>query len=292
MSRKDFRLLKKIKDPKFEIDRLEFYSLSLFLGIRDFQLLITDVESNRCLLLEDYVFDSDVGEQEKFESIRFIFDDHHLLLAKFWHSINFIVKNRSFSLIPKDHFEEEKVSAYLQINSHMDIDKDEIMLCYHKDLELVNVFSVSRSIVDFASAIYPGKQVKYVHQSSLLINGVTGLSSNKKNIIIYIDRFGLHIAVGQDQKLLFYNQYTIRKFSDYLKFIRMSAGELQIDLKNDLVHVYGYLGEHTPQFKELIKYIPQLTLGQRPGNLQFSYVFDEIFDHQYFDLFSAESKKH
>jgi hypothetical protein len=91
IDQKSFRLLKKIKDPKFEIDRLEYYSLSLYIGQKDFQILITDHETSYVVLLEDYVFDPNLEDTVKKEAIKFIFDDHHLLLANFWRSINLII---------------------------------------------------------------------------------------------------------------------------------------------------------------------------------------------------------
>lgn len=289
MSLKAFRLLKKIKDPKFEIDRLEFYSLSLFIGFKDFQILITDTETNQCILLEDYVFESKLEDYEKSDVIKFIFDDHHLLLANFWKNINLIIKNRAFSFIPKNIFSEEKISTYLKINASFDPEVDELMLMYHKDLDFVNVFTVPKSIVNLVTKVYPGKKIRYIHQSSSLVNGVIAQNEiDQRDIVIYIDRFGLHILVVENKKLIFYNQYIIKKFDDYLKFIKMVSAELNFNLESDKISLYGYLGRNTPHFKELKKSIQELTLGHRPDNLNFGYVFDEVLEHQYFDLFSTQ----
>ena len=290
ISQKTFRLLKKIKDPKFEIDRLEFYSLSLFIGLKDFQILITDSETKQVVLLEDYVFDTQLNDHEKFSVIKFIFDDHHLLLANFWKAINVVVKNRNFSFVPENLYMENKISSYLKTHTSFDPVLDEIMLTYHKKLDFVNVFTVPKSLVTLTSNVYPGKKVRFIHQSSTLIHGViTKNEIGKKDVVIYIDRFGLHILVAKDKKLIFYNQYIIKKFDDYIKFIKMAANELHFDLYEDTINLYGYLGKNTPHFNELKKTMAQLTLGTRPKNFNFSYVFDEIMEHQYFDLFSTET---
>ncbi len=289
MSQKSFRLLKKIKDPKFEIDRLEFYSLSLFIGLRDFQILIIDSETKQCILLEDYILDPELDEDNRFAVIKFIVDDHHLLLANFWNSINVIIKNRTFSFIPKKLFTEEKVATYLKLNSAFDPSNNEVMLTYHKELDFVNVFSTPRPIVDLVQRVYPGKRIKFLHQSSSLINGVITQSvSDEKNVVIYIDRFGLHILVAKNKKLLFYNQYAIKKFDEYIKFIKLAASILDFDLVADKISLYGYLGKNTPHFNELKKSMHLITLGKRPEYLTYGYVFDEILEHQYFDLFSTE----
>ena len=290
ISQKSFRLLKKIKDPKFEIDRLEFYSLSLFIGSRDFQILIADSETKQCLLLEDYVFDTQLEETDKFAVVKFIFDDHHLLLANFWKAVNLIIKNRNFSFVPENIFKENKISSYLNVHSSFSPVYDEVMLTYHKQLDFVNVFTVPRSLVTLTTSIYPGKSIQFIHQSSTLINGAIAKNElGEKGIFIYIDRFGLHIVVVNDKKLIFYNQYVINKFEEYIKFIKMAANELEFDLYSDKITLYGYLGKNTPHFSKLKDTMSQLTLGSRPKNLKFSFVFDEVLEHQYFDLFSTET---
>lgn len=285
-----FRLLKKIKDPKFEIDRLEYYSLSLFLGFRDFQILITDCETSHCVLLEDFAFDPKLKEEDKFETIKYIFDDHHLLMANFWKKVNVIVKNKNYNLTPTALFEERNAARYLSSNALFLPDKDELMLTQHYSQNIINVFSVPKPVVELLTGIYPNRKIQFMHQSSSLINGV--LAHNKPNeqtVALYIDRFGLHIIVANDKKLLFYNQYVIKKFSDYGRFIRMVAYSLSINLQETQIMLFGYLGNNTTHFKELGKIMPKLALGSRSENLKFGYVFDELLEHQYFDLFSTDT---
>ena len=290
ISQKSFRLLKKIKDPKFEIDRLEFYNLSLFVGPNDFQILITDSETNQCVLLEDYVFDTKLDDKAIVATVNFIFDDHHLLLANFWKGITLIIKSNKFSFVPKNLFSEGNIFSYLKINTSFNRSQNEVMLTYHRQLDFVNVFSVPKSIVELVSRVYPGKKIKYVHQSSSLIDGVIAKNEfGQKDVAIFIDRFGLHILVVNNKKLVFYNQYRIKRFGDYLKYIKLVANELKFDLGLDRISLYGYLGKKTPHFNELKKTMHRLTLGSRPTNLNFGYVFDEVLDHQYFDIFSTDT---
>ena len=95
-----YKLVKKIKDPKFEIDRLEYYSLSLYLGNRDFQILVIDHELQLVVLLEDYVFDPKMDEESRKGIIKFIFDDHHLLLANFLEINQFHSQEQEILLYP------------------------------------------------------------------------------------------------------------------------------------------------------------------------------------------------
>jgi hypothetical protein len=282
-----FKLLKKIKDPKFEIDRLDYYSLSLHLGKRDFQVLITDTTSNRCMLLEDYVFHKSEPTDVKLKILEYIFDDHHLLMAGFWKSISFSWKNKKFSFVPSEIFSEEAISGYLKLNADLDADGDRVFTSFHPENKFVNVFAGEKSIAGLVESTYPNKEVRFIHQSSVIADGAMEKSKHHdENIIVFVDRFTLHVVVMSKGHLKFYNQFPIVKFEDYLKYIRLVATELNLDLINQPISIYGYLGKKTPHFLALQKKLQSLKFGDRPENMQFSYVFDEITDHQYFDLFS------
>ena len=90
---------------------------------------------------------------------------------------------------------------------------------------------------------------------------------------------------------IYYGKIAIKKFGDYTNYLRIVAQELGFDLNYDDIKVYGYLGQNTPHFIELKKNIKQLAFGNRPANLKFGYVFDELMDHQYFDLFASEIQR-
>lgn len=280
-----YKLLKKVKDPKFDIDRLHNYSLSLHLGPRDFQLFVTDTEPGRCMLLEDYVFNQECTTQQKLEILHHIFDDHHLLLVGFWKSVVFAWKNRKFSMVPAAIFSDRSISSYLRLNGPFDYEKDHIFTAYHPSGDFVNVFAGEKAIVDFIDQTYKNKPVQYLHQSSVLVEGAREFAGEDgPTVLLFIDRFSLHIGVLTGDSLMFYNQYPIKRFNDYIKYIQLVAKELDLDFNKLPIVVYGYMGQNTPHFEALKKSLGSIGLGRRPGGLKYGYVFDEILDHQYFDL--------
>jgi hypothetical protein len=93
--------------------------------------------------------------------------------------------------------------------------------------------------------------------------------------------------VLQGKKLIFYNQYIIKRFTDYVQYIQMVAKELEFDPTIEEIKIYGYLGKNTPHFQELKKTLTELSFGSRPRKLKYGYIFDELQEHQYFDLFAT-----
>src|SRR5690606_3625800 len=102
----------------------------------------------------------------------------------------------------------------------------------------------------------------------------------------YVDRFKLHILSCQKGKLVYYNQFAIKQFSEYIKYIMLVMNSLKMDQHTSQVVLWGYLGKNSPHYYEFYKYISNVTFGVRPPGLQFGYMFDEAQDHHFFDLYS------
>lgn len=288
VSSTQFRLLRKAKDPKFNIDDLEHYDLMLQVGFSDIQLCINDSRKNRVLLIEDYVMPGVTNQIERAECLDCLFDDHHLLLAGFWNKIKVLVKNKRFSVIPKDLFSEKGIEEYIRINASLDDDEHECFYNFYKDLSLVNAFAVGNPVLSFINKTYKSKQIELYHQSSSFINGYNRYfnESEETDVCLYLDRFVLHIAVFKKGKFRFYNQFPVKIFDDYIRYANYVIDELSIHKKKDKFYVWGYLGRNSSHYRILKNNYPTLQFGKRPAGIKMGYVFDDIPEHQYFDLLS------
>jgi hypothetical protein len=284
----NYKLIHKVKDDKFDVDHLHHYNLHIQIGPRDLQFAVVDNETNRCLLLEDYILASVGSYQDLQVLLSNIFDQHHLLTAGFWKKVRIGIKNNKFSLIPAPLFVKDALVDYLSINSKVDPDKEKILYYKHIHSDAICVFAVHRVLYDWLSGLYPNAEVGFVHQSSSLIEGVINYGANHRNdsMFIYIDRFKLHVLTLRDQNLEYYNQFVIKEFNDYIKYIMLVLKGLHRDQKKSKVALWGYIGRDSAHFKEFHRYIQNLSFGDRPKYLEFGYVFDEVQDHQYFDLYS------
>jgi len=284
-----FKLLRKEKDPKFDIDNLEYYNLLLQVGFSDMQVCITDSRKNKIMLIEDYVMPGVTSHEERVDCLECLFDDHHLLLAGFWNQVRVMVKNKKFSLVPEVLFRDENTQDYIRLNSLFDPSQETFFHHRNEKLGVVNAFSVNKGVIQFLTRqTYPHKEIKFYHQSSSLIEGFqryfAGTSGNI--LAIYLDRFIMHIVYLKDGEFQFYNQFPIKTFDDYYRFIGFAVNEFSIDPMQDSFYIWGYLHQNSKHFNNLKARYPTLKVGERPADLTLSYVFDEIPEHQYFDLLS------
>lgn len=284
-----YKLIKKIKDDKFNIDHLEHYHLLLQLGPRDLQVAIIDSRSNQVLLLEDYILASVKTYGEFIEVLELIFDEHHLLLAGFWKAVKISIKNGKFSLVPSPLFDSGSLHKYLALNCQVDPDREDFTYFKHINTDAVNVFAVNKVINNWIQKTYPNTAAHVVHQSSALIEGVIRMSNEypENSLFLYVDRFKLHILALKDSSLEYYNQFPIKQFSDYVKYIMLVMKGLGRNQQSSNVVLWGYVGKQSPHYNEFYKYIRNISFGDRPSYLGYGYIFDEVQDHHFFDLYNT-----
>lgn len=284
----NYKLIKKIKDERFDEEFLHHYHLLLQLSTRDFQLLVVDPTDNKILLLEDFVLPNLTSHDELMQMLDQLFDSHALLKAGFWKKIKISIKNQKFVQVPQALFAEESLAEYLKFNAPVDSVKEDSLSTVNTRTQAVTIFAINKDLRQWFDKMYQNNPPTYTHQSAALIEGIMDFAEGRKDqpLYIYVDRFKLHLLACKDGKLLYYNQFAIKQFSDYVKYIMLVMRSLNMDQQTSQVVLWGYIGKNSPHYHEFYKYVNNVIFGERPGHLQFGYVFDEVQDHHFFDLYS------
>ena len=286
-----FKIVRKEKDPSFNIDSLDQYDLLLQFGPRDLQIGVVDCEEKRILLVEDYILPGANGIQDRLECYHQIFDDHHLLLANFWNHVKVSIKGRQFALVPASLFDPSNAALYLNINSPIKGRNEFLHTHTLEEMGITIVYVVETPVLEHLKSAYPKVEFKLVPHCASFIRGFRDIVSHTTGpvICLYLDRFTFHLVVFKNENLEYYNIFPINKFEDYSRYIRLVAGDQGLDLKTEHFLLWGYLSADSSHLVELKRDCPNLKLGGRPGGLKFGHAFDIIPDHQYFDLYSLNS---
>ena len=282
-----YKLIKKVRDERFDEELIHQYDLLIHIGTRDLQAAVIDTTDTRLVLLEDYVLPNVNSEDELLDAVEQIFDSHASLRAGFWHKIKISFKNQKFVQVPSSLFIEEAAESYLQFNASYDSSSEDILCVNHQRTDTITVFAVWDKLKDWFQKIYPNKHPIFLHQSACLIDSVLKYADGYYDnpLYIYVDRFRLHVLSCKEGKLVYYNQFIIKQFADYVKYIMLVMKSLNMDQQTSQVVLWGYIGKNSPHYHEFYKYINNVTFGKRPDFLQFGYMFDEIQDHHFFDLY-------
>ena len=192
----NYKLIKKIKDERFDVEHINQYNLLIHVGPRDLQVGIVDSTQNKMLLLEDFVFPSLSSQEELLQVLEELFDDHALLKAAFWKSVRISIKNNKFVQVPEVLFVEESQSEYLRFNAQLNQTKESVQSVVSKQSMAATVFAFPAEIKDWFTKLYPSLQIIFLHQSAVLIEGITRVSEHRKDnpLYIFVDRRVLAMA--------------------------------------------------------------------------------------------------
>jgi hypothetical protein len=281
-----YTLNQSVKDDKFSVDDILQYNLSLQVSRELFRLCVTDIQNNRCLLLEDYQIFNIQSNSALFTQLDEIFRNHTVLEAGFWKSIKLGIKNKSFSLVPDSLFEEEFARDYLSINST--INGTEVYYYKQKTSETINIFAADSEIIDWFKRKYPQKNIKVFHFTSPVIEGVMidRKLKDEKSLYIVGEKNMLTILVKADNKLNYCNSFTYYSPEDFIYFVMFVFDQLKLNPEVTPVVLWGDISTDSPVYNKLYKYIRNVSFGNKPAALFFGYQFDEIFDHRFFDLYN------
>ena len=286
-----YKLIRKVKDTQFDEELIDQYHLLMNIGTKDFQLLVIEPGENKVLLLEDFVLPGLTSNDELIQILDQLFDSHAFLKAGFWRKIKVSIKNQKFVQVPDTLFVPESAGEYLKFNAAIDPVREECMASYNERARAVTVFAINSDLKNWLMRLYPNNPPIITHQSASLIEGTLQYARERfdKPLYIYVDRFRLHIIVVERGQLLYYNQFAIKQFSEYVKYIMLVMSSLHMDQQSSQVVLWGYIGKNSPHYHEFYKYISNVTFGSpRPesGGLTMGYAFDELPQHHYFDLYS------
>ncbi len=282
------KLIKKIKDEKFDEDNLHRYILLTQIGAKDFQAAVIDSDDNRLIFFEDYVFNEVNSQAELQTAIQALFDSHEYLSAGFWKEVRISIKNNKFIQVPSSLFIPDAAGEYLRFNAVIDPGTESIKSCQNHRTDAVTIFALQKDMLQWLEKVYANTTVHTFHQSSALIEGVLAAAKSDGNnpLYVYVDRFKLHVLFVKEGKLIYYNQFQIKQFTDYVKYIMLVMKAMGMNQETSRVILWGYIGKNSPHYQEFIKYVRNVSFGDRPAHLRFGYLFDEIQEHHYFDLYS------
>lgn len=285
----NYKLIKKIKDDRFDEEKLHQYRLLIQLGVRDFQVAVVAESDHRLLFFEDFVLSELNSYSDLLNLLKNLFEAHEVLQAGFWKEVKVSVKNIKFVQLPTALFAKENSSEYLKFNASVDAATEEVLSCENSQ-GITTIFAMQKSILQWLQSIYQHTQLKIFHQSSALIGGFVQYSQSTSSnpLYLYVDRFKMHIASVNNGQLVYYNQFVIHQFSDYVKYIMLVMKTLEMNQSTSEVILWGYIGKNSPHYLEFIKYVRNVSFGSRPTHLSYGYLFDDVQEHQFFDLYSLD----
>jgi hypothetical protein len=105
-------------------------------------------------------------------------------------------------------------------------------------------------------------------------------------IYVHVEENFLTVVVKGSKGLDLCNSFYFSSTDDFVYFVMFVYHQLNLQPEKQPVILFGEITPDSEIYKKLYKYIRNISFGDKPSSLKFSYHFDELFDHRFFDLYS------
>ena len=269
--------LLRLRDETFDPANPAAYNLYLLVGPTRLCLAAVDVERQKFVALEEYMLTAG--------GLPALAAQHDFLALRGWNAVRLAVTGRAFTLLPAALFRAGDEAAALRLH-HTPAATETIRHTIHPGQELVNVFAADASLANWLAATH-GATGRLLHHTSALLAGLVHQhgAGNPRRLYLNPGQQELTLVV-LGQHLEYCNVFSCSTAEDVVYYTILVMQELGLDPDRDDVTVWGELTPDSAVFSLLRTYVRNVKFGTRPGNVQYSYRLNDVFEYRYFDLFS------
>jgi hypothetical protein len=278
----------KIKDANFDVDLISRYNLLFSISNYTISVCVIDPDQHKTLLTESYTFKNGENINKKIQSLNDFFYNHEWLNAGFWKNIFISFQNERFALVPLSIFDVDFAQTMINQQS---IKQMEEALYYNKinAIQAVVAFNAPTALTQWFSQKYPSKKITFSHHCSSIIEGLfQSDKSSQKKVALYMNHKTATILVKQGEALLFCNTFICNAPEDLIYYLLQTYEAHLLNKETTSLVLMGNIQNSSIEYQLLYKYIRHIEFIERPSFLRFGYVFDEVPDHFYFDLYSLQ----
>ncbi|RRB17573.1 DUF3822 family protein [Larkinella knui] len=278
-----------IREDSFDVSMTDSYQLCLEMGNDRFRFCVVEPGVRQCFWLEDYIFPTLLTENPLLPSLRTIYQNHPILQSSYWKTIHVSVNSPSFTLVPSSLFRKEYAAQYLQLMRGNPLSTSEHALAHaHKKDDFHAVFSIDNALTDWLSATYPLQQITLVHQSSTLIQATSltdSVLNSDQKLSLNFEGESVTVIFRKGGQFMFCNRFAYKNATDLVYYILYVINELKTEPKELQVVLYGEITPFAENYASLERFLPHISFGSTPTELQLTPAFDDLPEHRYFSLY-------
>jgi hypothetical protein len=283
-----YRQIQKITDEALQTGATGPLNLYLSLSLKHIRFVIADTQRNKILALEDYELSAVFSPMQLTDQLNLLVSETPILTQINWNEVRVAIKNQNFTFIPETLFDPAAVEHYLSLHCDYDEFHDEILTFRHSRIEAISIFTADSYLVKWFEETFGRRKLHFLHQTSALIEGVLNQHerSLQKKTYLYVEQNFLSILLVQEGRLEFCNQFYYTTPEDFMYYTLLVMQEQKLNPDQDPIMIWGDLTHDSALFTMLRKYVRNVSLGAKPHNVSYSYKFDDVFSHRFFDLYS------
>ena len=282
-----FHLSKSVFDKALTKEASKNYRLSILVSQDGFSFCIFDATRNKYSALEAYDL-QDAFTADLLATMLETIIPASEWLSHHYQQVKIIWDNDRKTLIPNPLFRPGEEKEYLRFN-HPLAEEDIVRHDRLPNLDAVNIYSIPQRILSLLEKYFPGACVN--HASSALIENLVISNKNRdesKMIFVNVKKNDFDIAVFDGRKLLFFNSFPYQTKEDFAYYLIYVIEQLGMNPEKVEMKLSGEILKISDIYDITYKYVREVSFTGRNEDYSYSYVFDEIPAHFYYNLLNLQ----
>ena len=270
------KIISRIDDSFSELNAGN-YEFTIIPGERSTSCSIFDQVKKKFILLESYGNSlADLGNVVP-------------LLRLPYHDTRIIIENNKSTLIPEPLFDPQEISSYLPLTVEM----TEHERYFHDrldQLEIINIYSMTEKAAGDIDLVFPDQRRSHI--STVLIESIWMNYKNRltgSRLFIYIRNEDFNLLIFDKNQLIYSNAFHFRTPEDFIYFVIFVMEQLDLNPEEVPVTLLGMIDRDSVLFELLYRYVRNIDFAARKESEEFSYVFNDLPEHQYYPLLTRIS---
>ncbi|AWX45678.1 hypothetical protein HME9304_02705 [Flagellimonas maritima] len=235
-----------------------FKKLSIQVGLNGLSFCSLDTISNKILASERIHFKTSSTPYLILKELKSILNQGKNIGHDF-SEVVVIHKNSLFSLVPKALFNKEELPNYLKFNAKI-MANDQIAYDEIANHDIINVYIPFTNVNNYIFDLFG--EFEFKHSGTVLIATLLKQSRTIKASICYVQvsEKEMEVVIISEKKLLFYNHFEYKTNEDFLYYLLFSLEQLQLNLENIHLKLFGLVEEDDAIYGLCHRYIKNVSV--------------------------------
>ncbi len=222
------------------------------------------------------VLGNDVSKELSTDTLATWFSDHAHLLQLNYNKVLIAAHSNTFTILPEKSEHPEKILEALGYAVHP---ADKIYL-EEIQPDFLIYYTLPGAIVDFLEHRFHNITWHFSDLGSIKFKN--SKLSFKNHIVAHLYGEDLSISLIKDDKLHFFNKFTVKAKEDLLYYIRLTYDQLELNPNEFATYLYGFIEEKSPAFSTSYGYIRNFEIDRTlKHGLGYLHIDEDIPLHYY-----------
>jgi hypothetical protein len=261
------------------------YKLSIQSSLDGFSFVLFDENTKKFQSVESISLPN-LRNADEFGDTFEKYAENHSWLNLPYKQVSIIHECTQSTLVPSPLFDPQELNNYTNLN--FVVSENEVVKADKlPNVDAYKIYGIPKVIIDTFLRQYPDHRL-FCH-ASILIESLLVLNKNSPAIMrcyVNVRNSYLDIVILEGRQLLFYNSFEYKSIEDFIYYLIFVLEQLKLNPEEIELGLAGYIEKNSKLFEIVYKYIRNISFLPQNDSYEYSYIFQEVPSHRYFNLLS------